>query len=108
MPVHTAILNAHPSLLAPLLLEHLLHALHPHPTRHRATLHRIIKVCYHIIVLFQNTLMRLFRLNILQTPKIRIKNFARSRKAALRNLIGFGGVKLFLLKHIEFVSFVTI
>ena len=36
------------------------------------------------------------------------KNIARSRKAALRNLIGFGGVKLFLLKHIEFVSFVTI
>ena len=43
----------------------------------------------------------------MHTPGM-LKNIARSRKAALRNLIGFGGVKLFLLKYIEFVSFVTI
>ena len=35
------------------------------------------------------------------------KNIARSRKAALRNLIGFGGVKLFLLKYVTITTVTT-
>ena len=35
------------------------------------------------------------------------KNIARSRKAALRNLIGFGGVKLFLLKNVANTTVTT-
>ena len=34
-------------------------------------------------------------------------NIARSRKAALRNLIGFGGVKLFLLKNVTTTTVTT-
>ena len=40
--------------------------------------------------------------------RVQAINIARSQKAALRNLIGFGGVKLFLLKFLFFFSFVTI
>ena len=36
-----------------------------------------------------------------------IKNIARSRKAALRNLIGFRGVKLFLLKYVTITTVTT-
>ena len=36
-----------------------------------------------------------------------LKNIARSRKAALRNLIGFGGVKFFLLKNVTTTTVTT-
>ena len=38
---------------------------------------------------------------------VTMKNIARSRKAALRNLIGFGGVKLFLLKNVTNTTVTT-
>ena len=41
------------------------------------------------------------------TITFKVKNIARSRKAALRNLIGFGGVKLFLLKNVTTTTVTT-
>ena len=38
---------------------------------------------------------------------VHCKNIARSRKAALRNLIGFGGVKFFLLKNVTTITVTT-
>ena len=48
--------------------------------------------------------------NIITYAKLgkgRVKNIARSRKAALRNLTGFGGVKLFVLKYVTITTVTT-
>ena len=49
-------------------------------------------------------------MNIITYAKLgkgRVKNIARLQKAALRNLNGFGGVKLFLLKYVTITSVTT-
>ena len=46
-------------------------------------------------------------INYAKLDKGRVKNIERSRKAALRNIIGFGGVNLFLLKYVTITTVTT-